>query len=157
VILVAAALVTVACGGGNAKPAPSQDQVNLTGRVRLAGSTPLEAVMIQPEDSTMEVELVGELKEELERLSGAEVWVTGVRKEGGGLAVARYEILEIAGHVPLVGLVRVRGATVALVTDAGETLRMQDTPELLTLDGAKVWVLLDSKGAVTGYGVIRER
>jgi len=46
---------------------------------------------------------------------------------------------------------------VTLMTDAGETLSVQDTPELLTLDGAKVWVILDSKGAVTGYGIIRKR
>jgi len=114
--------------------------------------------MIQPEDSAgAEVELVGDLKAELETLSGAKVRATGTRTESGGLAVSHYEILEIAGHVPVVGVVKVQGSSVTLMTDAGETLSVQDTPELLTLDGAKVWVILDSKGAVTGYGIIRER
>lgn len=114
--------------------------------------------MIQPEDSAaVEVELVGDLKAELERLSGSKVRVTGTRTEGGGLAVSHYEILEIAGHVPVVGVVEVQGSSVTLMTDAGETLSVQGAPELLTLDGAKVWVILDSKGAVTGYGIIRKR
>jgi len=114
--------------------------------------------MIQPEDSAgVEVELVGDLKAELERLSGAVLRVAGTLNDGGSLGVSRYEILEIAGHVPVVGRVEVRGSEVVLVSETGETLNIQDTEELEALDGAKVWVILDSKGTVTGYGVIRKR
>jgi len=155
---VATTLATTGCGGGNARPAPSDGDVSLTGEVRLAGSTPLQAVLIQPEDSAgVEVELVGDLRSELETLSGALLRVTGTSTDGGSLAVSRYEILEIAGHVPLVGIVKVQSSSMILVTDAGETVSIQRTPELLAFDGAKVWVILDSKGAVTGYGVIRKR
>ena len=113
---------------------------------------------MQPEDSTAaEVELVGDLKAELETLSGAKLRATGIRSDDGGLSVLRYEILEIAGHVPVVGFLTVQDTEVILTTESGETHSIRDARKLLTLDGAKVWVILESEGAVTGYGVIRER
>ena len=155
---MAIALAASGCGGAGNAPAPSDDSVTtVTGHLRLAGSAPLEQVMIQPEDSTRaELEAVGEYQGELKRLSGAKVKATG-KLSNERLSVSAYEILEIAGHVPLVGEVVVSGMNVSIVTDEGEELGLPRVPELMTLEGAKVWVILDSSGAVTGYGVIRER
>ena len=60
------AIAATGCGGAGSAPAPSNDStVTVTGHVRLAGSTPLEQVMIQPEDSTRaELEAVGEYQGE---------------------------------------------------------------------------------------------
>ncbi len=114
--------------------------------------------MIQPQDTTApEVELVGEMRPELEKLSGAKVRIAGVRAESGRLTVSHYQILEVAGHVPVVGIVRVQDANVTVTTDSGETLSVQGAAELLAFDGAKVWVILDAKGALTGYGILRKR
>ena len=159
-IALAAVLSASACGGGGNAPAPAlaEADTTVTGRVRVAGSTPLQQAMIQPEDSSQaELEVVGEYRAELERLSGAIVRATGTLSDGGRLSVARYEILEVAGHVPLVGIVEVTPADVTLVTEDGERVKLLRVPGLLEMAGAKVWVIRDPDGAVTGYGVIRER
>jgi hypothetical protein len=157
--VIALAAVLSGCGGGNAPaPAPAEADTTVTGRVRVAGSTPLQQVMIQPEDSSQaELEVVGEYRAELERLSGAVVQATGTLSDGGRLSVTRYEILEVAGHVPLVGTVEVRRSDVTLVTEDGDRVKLLHVPGLLTMAGAKVWVIRDPDGVVTGYGVIRER
>jgi len=113
--------------------------------------------MVQSEDSTRaELEVIGAYRSELKRLSGAMVRATG-QLSNERLSVSAYEILEIAGQVPLVGEVEVSGMNLSIITDQGEELALPRVPELMTLDGAKAWVILDSSGAVTGYGVIRER
>lgn len=157
-IAVLATAAHTACGQGGQKPAPAQAAVSVTGRVQVVGATPLEQVVIQPLDSAAAaIETRGAYREELKRLGGATVRAAGSMSSAGQLLVQEYEILEIAGHTPLVGRVEVEGDRVLLQADRGEAVEVRGAPaELLRKPGAKVWVILDSTGAVTGYGIIRE-
>ena len=129
------------------------------GRVRIAGSTPLERVLIELDEAGgTAVELAGDLRPELKRLSGARLSVTGTLSPADRLLVSEYTILDISGHKPTVGVLEVEGSQASLVDAGGARLRLRDAPaELLAHDGAKVWVVLNTNGVVTGYGIIRER
>jgi len=131
----------------------------VTGRVRIAGSTPLEQVLIEPQDSAASsLEVSGDYRVELRRLSGAVVRATGTLAGPGHLRVSEYEILEIAGHVPVVGTLELEDGRVAVVPATGAPVEVRAAPaELLERAGAKVWVILDANGEVKGYGIIRER
>ncbi len=131
----------------------------MSGRVRVTGSTPFEQVLIEPADSPDAVlEVYGDYRAELRRLAGAHVRASGSISGERRLRVTSYAILEIAGQVPLVGLLEIREAGAALRTTAGERVDLRSLPaELRERAGAKVWVILDSTGAVKGYGIIRER
>jgi len=141
----------------------------VTGRVRIAGSTPLEQVLIEP-SAASSLEVSGDYRVELRRLSGAVVRATGTLAGPGQLRVSEYEILEIAGHVPVVGILEIAGhvpvvgtleledGRVAVVPATGAPVEVRAAPaELLERAGAKVWVILDANGEVKGYGIIRER
>ncbi len=131
----------------------------MTGRVQVVGATPLEQVVIEPLDSAQAaIETRGPYREELRRLSGATVRAAGAMSSARQMLVQEYEILEIAGHVPRVGTVEVAGDRLMLRAEDGVTIEAKNAPaELFRHPGAKVWVILDSTGAVTGYGIIRER
>ncbi len=136
--------------------------MTVTGRVRVAGSTPFEQVLIEPADTAQSaVEAAGEYRDELRRLAGAKVRATGrltAAPMADRLAVSDYSILEIAGHTPYVGTLEVGATGAAVRTADGVGRPMTGAPaELLKHAGAKVWVILDSNGAVKGYGIIRER
>ena len=131
--------------------------------IRVEGSTPFaRAVLVAETEGAYE--LRGEYREELLRLAGATVSVTGAegggRGGGGGgvLLVSGYEILEIAGERPLVGRLEVRSdGTAILRTERGESVSLAGVPGgLAEQNGAKVWVRLGPDGAVTGFGVLRE-
>jgi hypothetical protein len=127
--------------------------------VRVAGSTPLERVLIEPEEpEATGVEVSGDLRPELKRLTGAKVEASGTFSASGRFNVSEYKILEISGQVPRVGVLEVDGKDARIVTEGGERVFLDGPPEeLIALNGAKVWVVLDSSGSVTGYGIIRER
>lgn len=158
-IAALAALVLSACGRGGQTPAPSQETVRVEGRVQVVGATPLELVVIEPLDSSQSaIEMRGPSRDELRRLSGAIVRAAGGITGPGQMLVQEYEILEIAGHVPRVGTVEVAGNRITLRAEDGVAIEAKNAPaELFRHPGAKVWVILDSTGAVTGYGIIRER
>jgi len=127
--------------------------------VRLAGSTPFEQVLIETEVTTaLSVEVSGEYRVELRQLSGAKVRATGVLLGPSRLRVSEYEILEIAGHVPVVGILELEDGRVAVIPVSGDRVEVHAVPaELVQKAGAKVWVILDPNGEVKGYGIIRER
>jgi hypothetical protein len=134
-------------------------EITVVGRIRVAGSTPLESVLLAPDDSgRAALEVVGDYRAELQRLSGARVKVVGALSGAGRLLASRYAILEVAGHVPVVGRLSLSDGKVKVVTAEGEAVPVRDAPaELRAQAGAKVWVILDERGAVTGYGILRER
>ncbi len=157
-IAALAALAAAACGPSGA-PAPTDGVASVTGRVQLVGATPLEQVVIEPTDSAASpVEVRGEYREELRRLSGAMVRASGQLSSEGRLLVQGYEMLEIAGHVPLVGQLEMVEGKAYVRPPHGEPVEARAAPpELLKYVGAKIWVIRDTTGAVTGYGIIRER
>ncbi|MGD8869459.1 MAG: hypothetical protein PVI01_17705 [Gemmatimonadales bacterium] len=149
----------MACGGKGGTPEPAADGTTTVGRVRIAGNTPLERVLIEPAESgAAGLEVVGDLRPELKRLSGAEVRVSGELVSADRLRVTGYTILDISGHVPIVGLLEVEGGSAAVIDEGGDRTALRDPPaQLLEQNGAKVWVALNTDGVVIGYGIIRER
>jgi hypothetical protein len=152
-------VLVAACGGKGGEPKPAEDAATVTGRVRVAGSTPLERVLIEPDEpGAGAFEIAGELRPELKRLSGATVRVTGVMSPSDRLLVSEYTILDISGHKPVVGVLEVDDSEASVVDADGARRRLRDAPtELLAHDGAKIWVVLNTNGVVTGYGILRQR
>jgi hypothetical protein len=115
-------------------------------------------VLIEPEGMTRAgVEVRGEYRDELIRLTGAEVRATGTYS-GTRIVVSEYEILEIAGQKPVVGVLELTEGGMYILTSTDSAVKIIDVPEELAAQhGGKVWVILDPTGVVQGYGVIRER
>lgn len=146
------------CGGKSGAPGHAGAETTVVGSVRVAGNTPLEKVLIEPaEPGEQALEVTGDLREELKRLSGARVRVWGEVASGDRLEVIEYTILEISGRTPIVGVLQVEGGTARVVDADGEVTPLRDPPAaLIEQAGAKVWVVLNADGVVIGYGVIRE-
>jgi hypothetical protein len=100
----------------------------------------------------------GEYRDELRHLSGATVRASGSFSGEHRFEVSGYEILKIAGQEPFVGVLDLREGDLLVRSVDGEVKQIRSpSAELVALAGAKVWVILDSNGAMKGYGVIRER
>lgn len=152
-----AATAGLACGGLRNQVA-NDSSAWLTGGVRVTGSTPREQVIIQPDSAGDPLEVVGEYRAELIRLTGAQVRARGVVRDDGRFEVSEYEILEIAGGVPIVGTLASEDGDLVIRSESAEPLRLRDAPDRLRAEiGSLVWVLVDPNGRVTGYGVIRQR
>lgn len=131
------------------------------GVVAVVGVDPVPTVLLQAGGSGLT--LLGPLVPELARLAGARVSVRGASAtapvpSGGSraaIAVRTYTIREIAGGVPMVGLLTVDSARTIRV---GGVRLANAPPALNELAGAKVWVVgprqEDGALAVTAYGVI---
>ena len=143
-------------GGGGGNQMAATVPGTLVGEILLTGSAPAYQVTLVSESSS--VDLVGELRSELENLTGAEVAVwgkpTGLLRE---FQVSSYEIRSIAGKRPLVGTLAERDGELWL--DGNESVRLVSAPARLRNQlGAKVWVLgRPMEGGVhpQTYGVIR--
>ena len=160
----------IACGGGGgggvgggqgaleSQPVPDAEPGSVytfSGVVRVTGSTPYVRVTIESESTGFEVR--GGYRSELLHLDGAAVRASG-QLVAGLYLVEEYEILEIAGHTPVVGVLELGEGGSFVRTAAGVPVELTGAPdELLGQAGAKVWVILDASGTVKGYGVIRER
>ncbi len=144
------------CNTRGKMPAPQEESTTLVGTVRVAGSTPFPQVLLHPEEDGPEVEIQGAYRSELRNLQGARVRVTGRLGAGNVLNASGYEILEIGGQKPLVGLLLVEGETTLLRTGPGEPVTLRGAPEeLRALAGDKVWVITGRDGGVQAYGLIR--
>lgn len=154
--MIGLTLLGVGCGnrGEDSPPTPRQaDTVVVEGRVRVAGATPIPHVIVEADDGRS-FEVRGEPRPELLRLSGAIVRVRG-DVEGHVMHASDYRILEIAGRLPIVGTLEVADTVTWIRRAEGEMVRLQSAPpELRARSGSKVWVILDSKGAVKGYGIL---
>lgn len=129
----------------------------MTGRVRIAGSTPLEQILIGDAATSGELEVRGEYRAELRNLMGATVRAHGVLRDEKTLVVSEYEIIEIAGRAPTVGVLVMDDDAYWLRSGDDEDIELAGAPtEFDELIGATVWVFLDENGAVEAYGVIRK-
>lgn len=133
----AAALVLALAACAPAAARGGDDTV--TGRVRLAGSAPMDVrVMVQPAEGPG-VRIDGPLRGEIGRLSGAEVEVRG-RLEAGTLAAAGYRIVAVDGRPVLAGTLEAApDGGLRLRTEEGRTVRLGSPPAELR-PGQKVWV-----------------
>ena len=152
-----------ACGGYNSRGDSGElsgdgEAITVVGTVRVAGSTPFERVMLGPMDGP-ERELRGGPLEELIRLQGATVRVRGRSAERNTFRVTDYEILEIGGERPVVGILeRASGGALGVRESTGDWLELDGAPEALGEKvGSKVWVITGPDGGVRSFGVLRER
>ena len=120
----------------------------------------MTTVMLRPNAGGEEIRLHGSLVEELRRLSGLVVSVTGSMGSSAmqGLDVASYDITSVQGRRPSVGTLVSRDG--GLWLDGDESVRLLNVPTALRSQlGAKVWVLgttVEGSLRLESYGVIRE-
>jgi len=144
----------------SAVPALTMGGDAMQGRVYLTGSSPNQVVSLQPDDDRS-VLLAGDLEAELGRLSGALVRVEGSVEEQGAIrsfSVRAYEVLDIDGQKPLVGVLQEDSGRLRIATDP--TLTLREAPQgLAAMVGAKIWIVGRVEGAavhVQSFGVIRD-
>lgn len=131
------------------------------GRIMVTGSEPTVMVSLAIEGESA-VNLTGQLVPEIRRLSGAMVEVHGTRAGTGLMGrfeVAAYEVVEIDGLKPVVGMLRESGGAYGIASAEEETMLAEVPHEMSGLVGAKVWVTGVWEGEVLhvqSYGVIRE-
>lgn len=151
---------SASAGGADSAPGASASLTELTGRVMNGGTDRFTITTLQPRDGRA-VRLTGDLRDELRTLGGADVMVRGVMDSSGAsgsLDVREYEVIEIDGRRPHVGVVLAHDGELWLA--AGDTLRLIPALDALReRAGAKIWVVGASDSAarelrVESYGVI---
>ena len=132
----------------------------LRGVVFLTGTEATVIVALRGDDASS-VTLVGVLRDELRRLSGATVQLSGTRQGEGPIArfdVEGYEVLEIDGEKPAVGVLHARGDQFS-IGEGEASVRLSVVPDGFgQLLGAKVWIIGPRAAdglRVQSYGVIR--
>jgi hypothetical protein len=137
----------------------AEESMERTGRVVVSGPEGLRMVSLYSEDG-QSVGLTGSLLDELMRVSGAVVRVTGTAAETmgrEGVDVTRYEIVSVDGERPLVGVLGGGGGSFRLQGD--QPVGLVDVPdELAGQVGALIWVTgpdTPDGRRVQSYGVIR--
>jgi hypothetical protein len=133
------------------------NKVDVTGVVHVVGTEPRPVVVLDMAGGG-QLSLVGTWRGELAQLQGATVRVTGSFATGQspyseGVDVTSYDIVEVAGAKPVVGVLAQRDSMYSV-----DTTRLASPPiELAQLVGAKVWVVgrAGSGGLiVTAYGIL---
>ncbi len=141
-------------GGGSQMAATARE--TLVGEIQLTGTAPAFLVTLTTAEGRS-VDLTGDLRGELQDLSGAEVAVWGRLVSARDFQIMSYEIRAIDGQQPLVGTVAYRDGEYWL--DADEfVLLVNVSAGLRAQVGAKVWIL--GRAMADGvypqtYGVIR--
>ena len=173
-LVALACVVLPSCGGGSedapeevdadrgdgAEPAEDASALlEFTGPVTSMGTEGMRMVNLRTADGTS-VGLVGDLAAELARLSGAVLTVRGndaPAPADRGLDVTEYEVVDVNGETPSVGVLERRDGAYWLGGDPD--VQLMDVPDALAQEvGAKVWVT-GSSGTdgvtVQSYGIIR--
>ena len=165
-ILIAVA-TAAACGRPAAEPPDTvpggaPDAGAFEGVVRVVGSAPVDVhVVVRAEDGS-DVRVVGPLRDEIRRLSGAVVRVDGA-VEGSGVPVAArevratdYEIVSVNGEPVIQGVIEGKtGGWTVLRTRSGERVYLGSAPESMRT-GQTVWVQGPRSVVVQSFGVIRD-
>lgn len=159
--LLVAACTTPPAEAPDSMPRAASAGERVTGTVRIVGSAPVNVrVVVQPAGGRA-VGVTGPLREELERLDGAEVAVTGPRTSApdplldGSMEVSSYEVLSVGGEPVVVGVVEaVTPDGARLRTADGELVHLTGDPSVFAA-GQKVWVQGPRAVVVQSYGTIR--
>jgi hypothetical protein len=164
--ILLAGVIMAACappnGETNSIPPARQagfDTVQVHGTVAVVGSAPVDiAVIIQGEDGESS-RVEGPLAEEIGRLAGAEVEVTGIRERdpryGQAVHADRYVIRAVDGRPVITGMVEeAPGGGLQLRTEDGAVVRLVNGPDQIR-PGQKVWIQGSATVQVQSFGVIR--
>lgn len=165
--LLTSLLALAACGappaeGPGSGPGAAGAGDGVEGIVRVVGSQPVNVhVVVETEDGT-NVRVVGDLRDEIRRLSGAVVRLEGA-VEPSEMPVARhqvratdYRIVSVNGEPVVQGLVEGKtGGWTILRTPEGERVYLASAPEGIRT-GQRVWVQGPRSVIVQSYGVMRD-
>lgn len=132
----------------------------IVGTVRVIGNEPFTRAVVEPEEGEPAV-VEGPHVADIRRLAGAVVRLSGELGEtaypGRTLEATSYEIVSVDGARPLLGTLEGDSAGFTLVfPNGGERELEAVSGPLAARRGALVWVVLDDRGGVARYGVIRE-
>ena len=157
-VVAFASACTAAANGGDEHVAA--DTLVYTGVVQQSGAG-IERTVVLQQAGGQPVRLAGRLVPELESLAGGRVRVGGIWNgaHGGSLDVVEYELLSIAGGVPLVGVLEERSGVLWL-RGANNVQLLAAPTELREHLGARVWVVGEAEAdgvRLQSYGVIAER
>lgn len=169
IAVVAGGLVMAACSNRNTETGDMPEASGMAGgqgametvegTVMLTGSEPAVMVTLRAEEGGS-VNLTGDLRDELARLSGARVEVHGSMQTSGRrtMNVAGYRVVSVNGETPYVGVLVSRDGGIWL--DGDQPVRLVDVmADLREQLGAKVWVVgpRTADGVrPQSYGVIRD-
>jgi len=166
-ILLLALLMGAACTPQNGEtpnsgPVPDQargDTVAVRGTVAVVGSAPMNVAVVLRDGNGQGPRVDGPLAEEIGRLSGAQVEVTGTRRAdpmyGQSIHATGYRISAVDGAAVITGVVE-RGADgqLQLRGDDGQIHRLSGGTTQLRA-GQRVWVQGPATVQVQSFGVIR--
>lgn len=132
----------------------------IAGAVRVVGNEPFSRAVVEPEEGEPAA-VDGPYRGEIRRLAGAVVRLSGRIEEGGypgrTLEASSYEIVSVDGVRPLLGTLEADSAGFRLAFPHGGEHRLTAVSGPLSDRlGALVWVVLDDRGGVARYGVLRE-
>jgi hypothetical protein len=164
--ILLAGLIATACappnGETNSMPTARQaglDTVRVHGTVAVVGSAPVDiAVVIRGADGESS-RIDGPLADEIGRLAGAEVEVTGIREHdpryGQAVRAAHYVIHSVDGRPVITGMVeQAPDGGLQLRTEDGTVIRLVNGPDQFR-PGQKVWIQGSATVQVQSFGVIR--
>lgn len=128
----------------------------LTGVVRRIGNEPFVRTVVQGADTVF---VMGDWEPEVATLAGARVMIIGAYTTGDMpgkyMDVSSYEIVDVDGDVPAVGMLMADDEGYYLAIEGDEVLRLTAlSPQLQALEGAKVWIVASDEGVVQRYGII---
>lgn len=164
-VAAAVVLALLACGGeagfGNGIARVGEiGPDRAEGLVRRVGNQPFARTVIDPGEDGDPTTITGPYGDEIGRLAGATVRVTGHLGEGQvpgrALAASSYEILSIDGDRPIVGTLRSDDAGFFLESPRGNWRVAAVSAALGERTGALVWVVLDENEGVARYGILRD-
>ena len=160
--LVAGALAIACAREGQVNSGPAHvgqaGPDTVSGLVRQVGNSPFTRTIVVGDDT---VAVAGRYEAEITRLVGARVRITGRIGKGEGMGkemeATSYEILDVDGVRPLVGILeRVDSSFVLRSADGDETRLLGVSERLAAVAGGRVWVVLTEAGVVNRYGILRE-
>jgi hypothetical protein len=162
--VVAMAFGVAGCGPPAGEPADTMpaDSGPVQGVVRVVGSEPVDVHVVVRRESGGDVRVVGPLRDEIRRLSGAVVRVSGdleppdVPVAERQIRASEYEIVSVNGEPVVHGVVESRsGGWTILRTRSGERVYLASAPESFQV-GQTVWVQGPRAAIVQAFGVVRD-
>ena len=115
-------------------------------------------VIVRSRSSGPSVTIVGDQAAAVGRMSGADVWVAGIRDASGRLGVRRFVVRSVDGAPALDGTLREQDGRLLLVTADGKEHPITSPPEALRRRvGSRVWVTGTLETGAVVFGVIESR
>lgn len=143
-------------------PRPADVMETASGVVRVVGSAPVNTQVVLESSDGRRLRLVGDFRDELSRLAGITVSVSGRGAAATDpladweIEVASYEIGMVEGRGVMVGeIVQVERGEAQLRTGNGDIVLLTGIPNEFRV-GQKVWVQGPATVVVQSFGVLRQ-